>query len=133
EVEGIVTNHPAEKEVQPFAPASRRRPWKEVAHGRMPRHAAIGSLEIQRHRARGKVVERFCDVGRRLVVGLDKEPFNWPRAINQQFDHTQECDEIESARPAMDEIRERRLLPCWIEGANVSCWLAPHYRQETLN
>jgi hypothetical protein len=58
QVERVVSDHPSKKEIQALARAALRRAGKEVADAWALRDPAVCGAKVERHRARGKAVER---------------------------------------------------------------------------
>jgi len=133
QVQCVVTNHPAQEQIQPLATGTCGRPRKEVADAGTLRHAAIGVSQIQRQRARREVVERAFDIVCSGVVAVQEEAFERPGAVDHLPHQPQQRDDVGRARPAMDDAAERRRVAAWIEATNVGGGLRADHGEHALD
>jgi len=133
QVERVMPDHPPKEQIQPFAAGSGGGTREEITDSGSLRHPAIGRLQIQRESACRKRVERAFDVVGRRVIVLEKKSLHGPCAIDHLPQQPRQRDEIGTARPAMDHIRERRRVTTRIEPADVGPRPRPHDREYTLD
>jgi hypothetical protein len=76
EIQLVVPNHPAQKEIESLASAPGRGTRKEIADARSSRYPPVGCSQIQRERPGRKTIQRSFDVLGRGIVALDEKPFH---------------------------------------------------------
>ena len=133
EIERVAADHPAEKQIQPLARGSGRRPREEVTDARTFRDAAVRGLQIERHRARGKTVERGREVVGCGVPPFEKEPLHRSGAIHHLPKQPQHGDDVGFARPAVDDAGKRRAVAARIEPAHIGGGRRPDHGQHPLD
>jgi hypothetical protein len=133
QIEPVVADHPAQKQIHPFAAAARGRAGKKITDAWSFRYFSICRTEVERQRARRKAIERTFDVLRRRIVTFEEEPFDRPRAVDHLLHDPQECDQIRPPRPSMDDIREGGAVAMGIESADVRSRLAVHHCEHAFN
>ena len=114
----VTPNHPAQKQIEPLAGASRRRPGEEITDARPLRHSAVSRTKIGVQRASGKGVERGPDIRSCDVVAFNEETLDGACFPEHSLQDEQQGNEISTSDPAVDH---------WIDGCSIAfCVEAPH-------
>jgi len=119
EIQRIAPHHPAKEQVQALAGAAFRRAGKEVRDPGPLGNPAVCRFQIERHRARGKAVERAGEIGRSWIVAFEEEAFDRARALQHLMQDPDEPDEVALSCPAVDEAVEGRGMTGGLETPDV--------------
>jgi len=132
EIHSVGADHPSEKEVQPFARASARRPREKVRDAGTWRAAAVCGPQVGLQRTRRERLERRRQIGRGSIVPFEKERLD--RAFLQ---HALKDDDkrrqIVALRPPVNDGLQIARLPPGVEGAHVRRWRSSHHREKALD
>ena len=133
EIDRVPAHHPAKKEIEPLACASRRRAGKEVADARTRRKAAICRRQVGLKGADGKRFERDGDIGCGRIVAGYEETLDRPGLAEDPLKDEQERHEIPAANPAMNERIDGRPMPYGVEPTDKCRRVRAHRGQQRFD
>ena len=132
-IDAVATHHPAQKQVQPFARASRRWPCEETVSACWPALMPIHPRDIQLPRALAEAVEARADVRGVWRIAVEEELLQRSGGLQHLSEDPENRRQIAAAGPAMskrfqsDGIAFRLEMPNEVRGGRS------HHAQQRVN